>query len=68
VVSTSIGAEGLPARDGDNLLIADGGSGFATAVTRVLENANLGRELGQAGRIVLEREFTWDAAWKNLNL
>jgi glycosyltransferase involved in cell wall biosynthesis len=68
VVSTSIGAEGLPARDGENLLIADGGAGFATAVTRVLENENLRREVGQAGRIVLEREFTWDAAWKKLNL
>ncbi len=68
VVSTSIGAEGLPARDGENLLIADGGPAFAAAVTRVLENANLGRALGQAGRLLLERDFTWDAAWKKLDL
>jgi glycosyltransferase involved in cell wall biosynthesis len=68
VVSTTIGAEGLPARDGENLLLADGGSGFAEAVTRVLENANLRRQLGRAGRLLLEQEFTWDAAWKKLNL
>jgi polysaccharide biosynthesis protein PslH len=68
VVSTSIGAEGLPALDGENLLIADGGSAFAAAVTRVLESAHLRRELGQAGRIVQEQEFTWDVAWKKLNL
>jgi len=68
VVSTSIGAEGLPARDGENLLIADGGPAFATAVTRVLDDTNLRRELGHAGRLVLEREFTWDAVCKKLNL
>jgi glycosyltransferase involved in cell wall biosynthesis len=68
VVSTTIGAEGLPARDGEHLLIADGGPAFAEAVTRLLENTNLRRQLGHAGRQLLEREFTWGAAWKQLNL
>jgi glycosyltransferase involved in cell wall biosynthesis len=68
VVSTTIGAEGLPARDGENLLIADGPSAFAAAVTKVLENANLRRTLGESGRQVFERELTWDAAWKKLDL
>ena len=40
---------------------------FADAVTRVLENANLRRQLGQAGRLLLETEFTWDSAWKMLD-
>jgi glycosyltransferase involved in cell wall biosynthesis len=68
VVSTTIGAEGLPARDGENLLIADGAPAFAETVTRVLENANLRRNLGHAGRLLLEQEFTWDSAWKKLDL
>jgi hypothetical protein len=68
VVSTTIGAEGLPARDSEHLLLADGGPGFAEAVTRVLENAPLGRRLGQAGRSLWEREFTWEAAWEKLDL
>jgi glycosyltransferase involved in cell wall biosynthesis len=68
VVSTTIGAEGLPVRDGENLLIADGGPAFAAAVSHVLEDTNLRRQLGQAGRLLLEREFTWDAVWKKLNL
>ena len=67
VVSTTLGAEGLPARDGEHLLLADGGPAFADAVTRVLENANLRRQLGQAGRLLLETEFTWDSAWKMLD-
>jgi glycosyltransferase involved in cell wall biosynthesis len=68
VVSTTIGAEGLPARDGENLLLADGGPAFAAAVSRVLENTKLRRQLGEAGRLLLAKEFTWDSAWKKLNL
>jgi glycosyltransferase involved in cell wall biosynthesis len=58
----------LPARDGENLLLADGGAAFAAAVTRVLEDTNLRRQLGEAGRSLWERELTWEAAWKKLNL
>jgi glycosyltransferase involved in cell wall biosynthesis len=68
VVSTTIGAEGLPAQDGENLLIADSAPGFAAAVTRLLENADLRHQLGRSGRFLVEREFTWDAAWKKLDL
>jgi hypothetical protein len=68
VVSTSIGAEGLPAQDGGNLLIADGGEAFAAAVSRLLENAALRRNIGATGRVTFEREFTWDSAWKKLDL
>jgi glycosyltransferase involved in cell wall biosynthesis len=68
VVSTTIGAEGLPARDGENLLLADGGPAFAAAVTRVLEDARLRRQLGDAGRAVWESELTWESAWEKLDL
>jgi polysaccharide biosynthesis protein PslH len=68
VVSTSVGAEGLPARDGENLLLADSGPAIAAALTRVLENPALRQHLGQAGRLLLEKEFTWQAAWKKLDL
>jgi len=68
VVSTTIGAEGLPACDGENLLLADGGPAFAEAVTGVLEDTGLRRQLGRAGRLLWERELTWESAWKKLNL
>jgi glycosyltransferase involved in cell wall biosynthesis len=67
VVSTTIGAEGLPARDGHHLLLADGGAAFAEAVTRLLKCSSLRQSLGSAGRLLLEKEFTWDAAWKKLD-
>ena len=67
VVSTTIGAEGLPVRDGENALLADGAEAFATAVTRLLTCKELRRQIGGAGRLLLEKEFTWETAWKKLD-
>jgi glycosyltransferase involved in cell wall biosynthesis len=67
VISTSIGAEGLGARVGEHLLIADGAAGFASAVTRVLACNDLRTSLGKAGRLLLEKEFTWGTAWAKLD-
>jgi len=67
VVSTTLGAEGLGARDGENLLLADGGSAFAEAVSRLLACADLRQRVGAAGRLLLEKEFTWETAWKKLD-
>ena len=67
VVSTTLGAEGLPAQDGHNLLLADSGTAFAEAVTRLLNCSNLRQSLGSAGRLLLEKEFTWETAWKSLD-
>ena len=66
VVSTPMGAEGLPAKDSENLLLAGDPRGFAAAVSRLLADEALGDRIGAAGRAVLEREFTWEAAWKRL--
>jgi len=67
VVSTTLGAEGLGARDGQNLLLADSGPAFAEAVSRLLACAELRQSLGAAGRLLLEKEFTWETAWKKLD-
>jgi glycosyltransferase involved in cell wall biosynthesis len=67
VVSTTMGAEGLPVTDGEHVLLADGGQGFAAAVTRLLACSSLRHRLGSAGRLLLEKEFTWETAWKKLD-
>jgi len=67
VVSTQLGAEGLPVRDGEHLLLADSAEDFAEAVSRLLANTDLRRKVGWAGRLLLEKEFTWETAWKNLD-
>jgi glycosyltransferase involved in cell wall biosynthesis len=66
VISTSFGAEGLPARHGEHLLVADGADTFQQAVLEILHREALRRRLGQCGRQLYEREFTWESAWKRL--
>ena len=68
VVSTRIGVEGLPARDGENVLLADHAAGFADAVSLLLTSADIRAQLGQRGRVLFESEFTWEKAWQNLDL
>jgi glycosyltransferase involved in cell wall biosynthesis len=68
VVSTSIGAEGLSARNGEHLLVADGAEAFAREVTRLLACKDMRTQLGMAGRLLLEKEFTWEKAWRRLDL
>jgi polysaccharide biosynthesis protein PslH len=67
VVSTSLGAEGLPAREGENILIADDPESFIRAVSRLLESATERGCIGRAGRDQYERELTWSVAWEMLD-
>jgi glycosyltransferase involved in cell wall biosynthesis len=67
VVSTALGAEGLSARHREHLLLADGAREFLDAVSTLLDDPPLRNRLGRAGRYLFEREFTWEAAWKNLH-
>jgi glycosyltransferase involved in cell wall biosynthesis len=60
IVSTTIGAEGLPVTDGEELLLADDPLDFAPAVVRLLKDKAFARALGKrAARVVRER-FGWD--------
>jgi len=66
VVSTTLGAEGLPVEHGRDVLLADTPPDFAAAVSRLLESEPLRQELGGAGRRLLEERFTWNQAWRSL--
>jgi|SRR5882724_2910841 len=68
VVTTSMGAEGLPARHGENLLIADDPRRFADAVSLLLTSPDLRAKMGETGRALFESEFTWESAWRKLDL
>lgn len=60
IVSTSVGAEGLPVRDGIELLLADTPDSFAKAVIRVLKDGELAGQIGkQAARMVRE-SYGWN--------
>jgi glycosyltransferase involved in cell wall biosynthesis len=59
VVSTSVGAEGLPLKDGTHFLRADAPSGFAAAVTSLLHSRSRRRELGLAGQLLVREHYSW---------
>lgn len=59
VVSTAIGAEGLPVADDRHLLIADGPQAFANAVVRLLEDTTCRSRLGRAARDLVASRFDW---------
>jgi sugar transferase (PEP-CTERM/EpsH1 system associated) len=59
IVSTTIGAEGLPVTDGKELLLADNEDSFADAVIRVLSEPRLASELGKGAAAKVREEFGW---------
>jgi glycosyltransferase involved in cell wall biosynthesis len=67
VVSTSLGAEGLPANAGEHLLICDDPGEFAEAVAFLLEAPEARTQLAEAGRRLYETRHTWDVAWSTLD-
>jgi glycosyltransferase involved in cell wall biosynthesis len=63
IVSTTIGAEGIAVRDGENILIADTVEAFAQAVVRVLQEPALGERLRRNGRRWVEERYNWRRAY-----
>ena len=59
MVSTTMGAEGIDARDGEHLLLADGTEAFAAAVLRLLGDAPLRGRLADSGRHLAETVYDW---------
>jgi glycosyltransferase involved in cell wall biosynthesis len=62
IVSTTIGAEGLPVRDGVELLLADTPESFASAVVSLINNECLAKELGERAAATVRHSFGWKNA------
>jgi glycosyltransferase involved in cell wall biosynthesis len=59
IVSTTIGAEGIEIRPGENILIADEAPSFAAAVLTLLQDDTARAQLGYSGRRWLEQAYNW---------
>ena len=59
VVSTSVGAEGLDLKNGEEIFIADEPTAFSDAVTRLLTDLSLRRRIGENGRARVEQDYDW---------
>lgn len=62
IVSTTIGAEGLPLQDGEELVIADDPADFAAACVRLMRDPAARTALGRAASARVRRDFGWDRA------
>jgi glycosyltransferase involved in cell wall biosynthesis len=66
MVSTTLGCEGIDVRHEQHLLVADTAEAFASEIARVFEDPGLALKLGQAGRQLMEDEYSWDSAGERL--
>ena len=62
VVSTRVGVEGLPVRDGENLILADDPEAFATATARLLKDSTERERIGRNARAYVEEHVSWRRA------
>ena len=65
IVSTSVGAEGLPIVDGEEILLADTREAFAEAVVGLLRNQSLATEIGKRAAATVREKFGWQNVANN---
>jgi sugar transferase (PEP-CTERM/EpsH1 system associated) len=61
VVSTGVGAEGLPVTDGEHVLLADEPAAFAGAVVDLIRDVDRRERLGAAARALVVSHYDWSA-------
>lgn len=66
MVSTTLGAEGIDAVAGHDILIEDQPEAFADAVIRLLAEPELATRIGHSARQLSEARYAWSAAAKAL--
>jgi sugar transferase (PEP-CTERM/EpsH1 system associated) len=59
VISTTVGAEGLPVQHGQNILLTDTAEDFAGSVISLLRNPDQRSRLGAAARTLVEENYSW---------
>jgi len=62
IVSTTLGAEGIEAVPGRDLLVEDEPAAFADAVSRLLAESGLAARIGQSARQVAVERYGWSEA------
>jgi polysaccharide biosynthesis protein PslH len=66
VVTTTVGLEGIDAKPGEEVLVADTAEDFAEAVVKCLRNCELQEYLGGRGRRLAEVRYDWQVVLKKM--
>jgi glycosyltransferase involved in cell wall biosynthesis len=61
VVSTTVGAEGLPLTPGTHYIPADDPQAFARSIVALLRDADTRARIGDAGRALVRARYDWSA-------
>jgi len=67
VISTSLGCEGIPAKDGEHILIRDNPADFADAVFEAATNQELAQRLRENGIKFAKENVDWEIVGNKLN-
>ncbi len=59
VVSTAVGCQGIKARNGEHLLVADAPGKFAQHIVDLLQNPSRRADIGARGRALIEEKYAW---------
>jgi len=62
VVSTAVGVEGLPLKDGEHVVLAEGAESFAQAIVKLLHQDEFREALALRGMDFVRRNFSWGTA------
>jgi glycosyltransferase involved in cell wall biosynthesis len=60
VVSTRLGAEGIPASDGENIILADRPEEFVKGITDLMDNSMLYQKIQVNARKLMEENYAWE--------
>lgn len=66
VVATPLARQGLPAKDGQNILIRKSELEISQAICKAWTDDDLRKKLGEMGRITVETQFSWEEVSKKL--
>jgi sugar transferase (PEP-CTERM/EpsH1 system associated) len=60
VVSTTTGAEGLPVKDGEHLLLADSPGEFSEQINKLMDNDDFSKRLALSARRYVSDNYSWE--------
>lgn len=66
VVTTSLGIEGITARDRQEVMIGNSSSELAKKILEILQDKNLYQEIAKNGRKLIEDKYDWEKIAKRL--
>lgn len=68
VVTTTVGLEGIEARSGEHLLVADDPAAFARSTLRLMQDGDYAGQLAANGRRLAEERYDWQVVLQKMDL